>query len=208
MSVQLIIDGNSVTDVIAQVNLLAEATGTGKTVVTAVTKAKDLPLPKNTELADNVDPESEVKPGGIVETKPKVAPKNLSTKEQKAAVTEMIEAGQKDDRYDRMNATNQKRVDTALAKAEEVADEPEQTDIEEAIEQKVEAENSVEVTLDTIREKMSQLGKDGDGNDNRDNLIAIRELLVKYIPEGEDVKISNIPEDQMVNFYESISELG
>lgn len=208
MPLQLTITGDHATDLISEVQQLAQAFegGEKKTIVT--TKAKDLPLPEGKVLADKVDPESDVKSGGIVEIqdeKPKVAPKNLTTKEQREAVKEMVDAGEKDDRYDRLNNTNQKRVDAAIEKAQSVEkEEPEQTDIEEAI---AETEDS-EVTIEMVREKMGELGKDKNGDNNRENLIAIRDILVQYIPEGKDIQISNIPSDELANFYESISEIG
>ena len=187
MGVQLIIDGAHITDVISQVQILAEATDNTKTVVT---KTSFNPPKPNSAVNHTVDDEN-----GEFNTAPVG---NLSTKEQQAAVKEMIENAQRDDRYDRLNNTNQKRVDAALAKIE-----PEQTELEDAIEAV-----KGQVTLDVIRERMSDLGKDENGDVDRERLNATYDVLKNFIPDGTDIKISNIPEEKMVEFYNKICELG
>lgn len=213
MSIQLIIEGNHVTDLVSEIQNLATALNGERTVAAAPKKAKDLPLPKNTELADTVDPEKEVGAGEVVETKPKVAPKKpkkLPAKEQREVVEELIELMEtdKDPRWEQLSATNQNKVTVGIeAKSKEDTGEDEDAALADMFDDDDSADADEEITLDTIREFMGSYGKDEDGKPIQDNLIAIRGVLEKFIPKGQDVKIGNVPEGQIADLYNAMKKL-
>ena len=107
MSVQLIIDGEHITDVLAQVQALATATGgevPSKNVASAMsgqtTSTASAPSSPQTTTV-----KSETTSAGG-ETKPKT----LTREEQDAAVEEMIANGETDGRFDQLTKGRQKAV--------------------------------------------------------------------------------------------------
>lgn len=201
MTIELIVKGDHVTDVLAQIKQLADATGM-TTPVNTVHQVKDVPLPSGQVFADNVDTEAPVEQGQVIETKPaNEAPKKLSRSESMAAVKEMIESGEKDERYELLSRGSQKKIDEAHAQPAPVED-----DVSGLFDEEPAA--PAEVTADTIRELMGKLGKDKDGNQVRDNMLKIRDIFVKYIPEGTEVKVGNIPTDKLAEVYADMQKLG
>lgn len=198
MAVQLIIDGQHITDVLAQVQQLAEATGGASTKkeagATSGSKDSTTSAPSPKAATSTEAPAT----GGKTEAK-------LSREEQDAAVEQMIEAGAKDIRYESLTKGRQKTVDEGIA-AKEAAEEgaTEDDDLDNMFDDEPTEEV---VTSQTIRDLMGKLGKDADGKQNQDNLLKIRDILVKNIPKGEEVKVGNIPEVKLAAVYADMKKL-
>lgn len=64
-----------------------------------------------------------------------------------------------------------------------------------------------EVTLADLRKLISKTCVDEDKNDIPEAYAAVRKLLRSVIPEGKDIKTSNIPEDKIASLYKAISEI-
>lgn len=206
MSVQLIIDGNHITDVISQVQTLAAALGVGtepaapkqagatNTQTASTTSAPSQPA--ETSTAAPAD-------GGKTEAK------TLSRKEQDAAEAEMIAAGAKDARYDLLTKGRQNAVDAAIAKAAAAPAETKAStdaDLDDMFSDSASAPPTA-VTRDQVSELMAKIGKDKDGNPIQPRLLKIREILVDLIPEGEEIKVKNLPEAKLAEAFEKIGKV-
>lgn len=198
MPVQLIIDGNTVTDVLAQVQDLARATGEP---VGNVAAGKPQPSGSTNSAPSTTSPSS-TKPA----TEISVAggkTKSLTREEQDVAVEEMIEAGAKDDRYNLLTKGRQKDVDARLAEK----DKPQEA-VEDDLGSMFDDEAPVaEISAQDIRDMMAKLGKDDKGQPIQANLLQIRDILTKHIPEGEDVKVGNIPEEKLAVVHAEMKKL-
>lgn len=214
MAVQLIIDGQHITDVLAQVHALANATSSdpvpsqgkvfatsavheavsrGETVVVA--PVKSVPAKSTSTAAPSA--------GGKTEAK---ADDKLTREEQDAAVASMIDNGEKDDRYEQLTKGRQKAVDDGIAaKAAPAADKAED-DLNDMFGDD-EAEKAPEVTAQTIRDMMGALGKDAAGNPVQDNLLKIRDILTKFVTKGAEIKVGNIPADKLTAVYAELKKL-
>lgn len=199
MAVQLIIDGEHITDVLAQVHTLANATGAApvKNEVGATSK----PSESTTSAPSKPAPEkSEAATGGKPDK-----PKPLSREEQDEAVEGMIAVGKKDDRFELLTKGRQKAVDDGIAAKAKKDDAP-ADDLEDMFGDD-DAEEEIEITADTIREMMGKLGKDEDGQPIQENLLKIRAILEKSVPKGEEIKVGKIPADKLKAVYAQLKEL-
>lgn len=195
MPIQIVITGDNTNQALSEIKLLATALGMDQQSQPAS------PAPQKTAP---VEDKKEEKPAAS-ETETKVAPKEekLSRKEQDAAVSDMIKAGEIDKEYfDRLTAGRQKKVTEALEKQAEEA--KKQDDLDDMFD---EDDAEEKITRDSIRAFMASYGKDEDGNAVQENLLAIREVLTEFIPEGVEVKVGNIPEDKIEECYGALKEL-
>ena len=188
MPIQLIITGEHITDIFAEIQgfasaIAGEAPKGSKVLATsavheAVARGEDVVVaPVKTAESSAAKKEAETD--------------KLSRAEQDAAVEEMIEAGAKDARYDLLTKGRQKNVDDGIAqksKKEDALDDMFGGDEEELEE---------EVTSDTVRELMGRLGKDEDGNPVQENLVKIRDILTRFVPKGEEIKVGKIPHNKL-----------
>lgn len=192
MPVQIVITGEHATDAIAELQNLATALGGPVQHEVSVT------LPAKAEAPADA-PKAEA---------PKVAPKEekLSRTEQEKAMKEMIEAGEKDERFDLLTSGRQNKVTKALDAAEEADSKDEaKDDFDDMFDDDDDA--SEEITGDHIRQMMAEKGKDADGNPIQDNLLKIREILTKHVPKGEEVKVGKIPADKLAAAYAELKAL-
>lgn len=205
MSVTLTIDGNHVTDVISEVMNLATAFGGVQT---------NAPVDEKGQPSANVPAETANEPDPIKEPEaPK--PKKLSAKDQDAEVARMIETGQiLPEIFDRLSKTRQKKVTEgieakvdqaeAIANGEEVVEETktkEEVDVESMFDEEPDAPEAKQVTHEDVRNLMGKLGKDETGEAIQGNLLKIRAVLEKFVPEGQPVKLGNIPEEELAQVH-------
>jgi hypothetical protein len=199
MSVQLIIDGTHITDVLAQVQQLAAATsgdapkneaGANSGVSGSTTSAPSKPAATSTEASAT---------GGKT--------KGLSREEQDAAVEAMVEQGFKDPRFDQLTKGRQTDVEKRLKEKDAAEDAGKTDDDLGGMFDDDDADKPEEVTAQTVRDLMGKLGKDAEGNQNQDNLLKIRDILVKHIPKGEEVKVGKIPEGKLAAVYAEMKKL-
>jgi hypothetical protein len=198
MPIQLIIDGNHITDVIAQVQQLATAlSGTvAQPVPSQGVERAEQPLNEKLEKVT-----SSPATGGTTD-------KPLTRKEQDEAVKYMINQKEKDDRFEKLTKGRQEEVEAALAKAAEPADQIKaDADLDDMFADDA-AEPPAIVTRELVSSMMAKIGKDKDGNPIQDKLLKIRAILVENIPEGNDPKVKNIPEDKLATVYSLIEEIG
>lgn len=218
MSVQLIIDGNHITDVIAQVQTLAHALKVGSenapgTPLGTVTPSKEAGATTSQDATTNSAPltlaasqasqESTATQtaGGKTETA-----KTLSRKEQDEAVKYMINQGEKDDRFDLLTKGRQTEVETALAKLNAAADDKkDDADLDDMFADDTTGDKVV--TREEVSALMAKVGKDEDGSPIQSRLLKIRAILVDNIPEGQEIKVKNLPEDKLASVYALIAKV-
>jgi hypothetical protein len=196
MSIQLIITADFSTDLVAEIQTLAAALGgtvpaqapkheAGATTVQTASTTSAPSQPAETSTEAPVD-------GGKTDEK-----KTLSRKEQDAAEAEMIAAGAKDARYELLTKGRQNAVDAAIAKAAAApAETAKDADLDDMFSDSAPAAKTG-VTRDQVSELMGKIGKDKDGNPIQARLLKIREILVDNIPEGQEIKVRNLPEDKL-----------
>lgn len=209
MSVQLIIDGNTVTDVLAQVQDLARATGveapsknvagatSGQTTSTASAPSN----PQNTTSSSTTKQSPSTSTGG--ETKPKT----LTREEQDAAVEEMIANGETDGRFDQLTKGRQKAVNDGIAAKQADIETGSDANLDDMFGDDDAVEEEIVVTGDTIREMMGKLGKDAKGQPVQENLLKIRDILTRFVPKGEEIKVGKIPEADLPAVYAELKKL-
>lgn len=202
MAVQLIIDGAHITDVIAEVHALAEATGKQTVPVKNEVGAKSGASGSTTSAPSKPAETSTDDPatGGKTDTK-----KNLTREEQDAAVEAMVEQGFKDPRFNQLTKGRQTDVEKRL-KEKDAAEEQAGDDLGSMFDDD-DAPAEVEVTADTIRDLMGKLGKDEDGEPVQENLLKIRDILTKFVPKGEEIKVGKIPADKLPAVYAEMKKL-
>jgi len=191
MPIQLVITGEHITDVFAEIQNFAAAIGNGEVVHT---------VQIGTAAA---------KPAAAPKAAPKAAPASdgkLTREEQDAAVEEMIEKGEKDDRFEQLTKGRQKTVEDGLIKKAASSDEEtKQDDLDSMFDDDEPA--AAEVTADMVREKMGALGKDAKGNPIQDNLVKIRDILTRYIPKGQEIKVGNIPAEKLAAAFAELEAM-
>lgn len=194
MSIELKIVGDHVTDIVAEVQNLAGSFGIiGSGLQIAETSPVEMVYPA----------ENKVKYEEKTETK-----KTLSRKEQDVAVREMIEAGSKDDRFEMLTKGRRNEVEDSLNRLV-FSSEPEvQTKENDDVDDMFSDEESVKtVTREEVSALMGKVGKDKTGNPIQARLLKIRAVLVDHIPEGEEIKVRNIPEDKLAVVYSLIEKI-
>jgi hypothetical protein len=200
MSVQLIIDGNHITDVIAQVQQLATALGG------TVEPSKEAGATTSQTTTTTAAPSQE--PSTSSTTQTSSGEKPLTRKEQDEAVKYMINQKEKDDRFEKLTKGRQEEVEAALAKAAEPVDEKKaDADLDDMFADDA-TETAKVVSREDVSNLMAKIGKDKDGNPIQDKLLKIRAILVENIPEGNDPKVKNIPEDKLATVYSLIEKIG
>lgn len=145
------------------------------------------------------------------------APKKLSRGQHRIEADKMIANGEIDeDIYPLLSKMQQERVQDALAVENENLTDAE---IEAAISQPAEPEDVAGlfddepeeivkgVTLDDVRALIVKTCRDKDGKDIPQKYAAAREEMRKVIPEGQDVKLSNIPVSALQILYDAISKI-
>lgn len=202
MAVQLIIDGNGVTDILAQVHQLADATGRNQAPV------QQLNLCSSSGSA-NVTDDMFSANNAVAK---KAADAKLTREEQDVAVEEMIAAGAKDIRYEQLTKGRQRAVDDGIA-AKEAA--------ERSVEQTVEPDDQDEfedmfatddapvevVTSKMVCDMMAQKAKDENGKPIQEMLVKVHAVISKYVTPGKEVMVRNIPEDKLADVYAELKAL-
>lgn len=196
MSVQLIIDGAHVTDVIAQIQTLARALTPVGTVAAPVV-ALDTP---KTEAVKEIVPTTTAPKEAAPETG-----KPLTRKEQDAAVVEMIAAGAKDERFELLTKGRQNEIEAALAKKEEPA--PAEENIDDMFGDDS-APAAPEITHQMVSELMGKVCKKPDGSAKQEEALRVRGILVDNIPDGLEIKVKNIPDDKLAAVFALVEKVG
>lgn len=200
MPVELKIYGEHATDLIAELQNIATAFGVGttpaKNAVGAPSKSSE-----STTSAPSQPATSTVAPqaGGKTDAK-----KTLNRKEQDDATAEMVKAGAKDDRFELLTKGRQNEVEAALAKAAAPAGKSADADLDDMFGDDT---APAAVTREQVSELMGKIGKDEKGNPIQPRLLKIRAILVDLIPEGEEVKVKNLPDDKLAEAFEKIGKV-
>lgn len=187
MPIELKITGNHVTDIAAEVQLLAQVFGVG-----------------GTEASENTVPAAPSQPAPVSTAAPATGGKTLDRKAQDEAVKEMIAAGAKDARFDQLTKGRQQEVEKALTKPAEAAA-PAKSDVDDMFD---DAPAAPAVTRDQVSEMMGQVCKKPDGTAIQARALKVREILFDRIPEGMDVKVKNLPDDKLAEAYALIKQVG
>lgn len=203
MPIEIKITGNHATDVVAELQTLASICGVGTVsskeagaTISQTTTTNSVPSQETAQLT------SSPAVGGTVAEKP------LTRKEQDDAVSEMIKAGAKDARFDKLTKGRKDEIEAALTKPAETADEKKvDADLDDMFADDTTAAPKV-VTRDEVSALMAKVGKDKDGNAIQPRLLKIREILVDNIPEGQEIKVKSIPEDKLAAVYALIEKVG
>lgn len=202
MPIQLIITGEHITDVFAEISNFANAIGGEKVPEKNVAGATSVPKPTTASAPSTQAPaqsKSTAAPSAGGKTDDK-----LSREDQDAAVAAMIDAGEKDERYDLLTKGRQKAVDDGIAAKSAPADKVDTVDDMFGDDETV---KEPEVTAQTIRDMMGALGKDAQGNPVQDNLLKIRDILTKFVTKGAEIKVGNIPADKLQAVYAELKKL-
>lgn len=205
MPIELKITVNHATDLAAEVSTLAQIFGVGGTEkneagATSGQIASTGSAPSKAPAASTAAPAT----GGKTEQSDK---KTLTRKEQDDATAEMIKNGVKDDRFDLLTRGRQNEVEAALAKAAAPAAEEksDDADLDDMFSDSAPAAKTV--TREQVSELMAKVGKDKDGNPIQSRLLKIRAILVDNIPEGQEIKVKNLPEDKLAVVYALIEKV-
>lgn len=204
MPIELKITGNHATDIVAEVQLLAQVFGIGTEQPSKNVAGETKQQPVSTTSAPSQPAATSTAApatGGKTE-----APKTLDRKGQDEAVKEMIAAGAKDARFDQLTKGRQQEVEEALTKPAEAA--PAKSDDVDDMFDDAPAAATTTVTRDMISELMGQVCKKPDGTAIQNRALKVREILVDRIPEGMDVKVKNITEDKLAEAYDLIKKVG
>jgi hypothetical protein len=209
MPVQLIIDGNGITDILAQVHQLADATGRNPALVQHMVP--------NHVIAETTDDMFGAN-NAVAKRLEKAADAKLSREEQDVAVEEMIAAGAKDIRYEQLTKGRQRAVDDGIA-ANEAADrlrvdgvaanEAAKPDDQDEFEDMFATDDApVEVvTYEMIRNLMAEKAKDENGDAIQGMLVKIQHVITSHVAKGEKITIRNIPEDKLATVYAELKAL-
>jgi len=203
MPIEIKITGNHATDIIAEVQTLATVFGLIGTASEpkVIVYGTDKTATSIKDVAETISAPSQ-------ETAPASTDKPLTRKEQDEAVKYMINQKEKDDRFEKLTKGRQEEVEAALAKAAEPADEKKaDADLDDMFADDA-AEPAKVVSRDDVSAMMAKIGKDKDGNPIQDKLLKIRAILVENIPEGNEPKVKNIPEDKLATVYSLIEKIG
>lgn len=197
MPIELKITVNHATDLAAEVANLASIFGVGGEAPAAPAQKTSAPAATTTKAA-------EAPASGTAPAKAEGDKKTMTRKEQDEATAEMIKNGAKDDRFDLLTKGRQNEVEAALAKAA-APTEKEDADLDDMFSDSAPAAKTV--TRDEVSALMAKIGKDKDGNPIQPRLLKIREILVDLIPEGEEIKVKNLPEDKLAEAFDKISKV-
>lgn len=198
MPIELKITGNHATDIVAEVQTLAEILGVGGT---APVKAAEAVPTKTAEKAPTKTEAAPAASGTASEGK-----KTLTRKEQDDAVSEMIAAGAKDERFDMLTKGRQNEVNAALEKAAEP--EKEEASVDDMFEDDEPAAAEETITREMVSKLMGATCKDENGQTIQDKAIEVRKILVDAIPEGQDIKVAFVPDDKLAEVYAAIKAVG
>lgn len=199
MPIELKITVNHATDLAAEVQTLAQIFGAPVAVQQTAPATTKAPEAEKTPVKTETAPAAS---GTASEGK-----KTLTRKEQDDATAEMIKNGAKDDRFDLLTKGRQNEVEAALAKAAASAAEEksDDADLDDMFSDSAPAAKTV--TREQVSELMAKVGKDKDGNPIQPRLLKIREILVDLIPEGQEIKVKNLPEDKLAEAFEKIGKV-
>lgn len=184
MSIELIIRGNHVTDLIAEIQQLADAVS-GPTESVRF-EHQESGIARKTGVDEGNDDQTVISEPEETKLTVDEITRKLTAKEKKIAAAEMITNGEVDYRYAQLTKKQQVEVDAALQPAIELPD---------------------EITIDTIRDLMAKASNDENGVPDRENMDAIRKILQDYVPKGEQVKISNISDSHYPEIASQIKDL-
>lgn len=199
MPIELKITGNHVTDIAAEVQLLAQVFGVGGTEQ----PSKNVAGATSTQPVSTTSAPSTSQPATSTAA-PATGGKTLDRKAQDEAVKEMIAAGAKDARFDQLTKGRQQEVEKALTKPAEAAA-PAKSDVDDMFD---DAPAAPAVTRDQVSELMGQVCKKPDGTAIQARALKVREILVDRIPEGLDIKVKNLPDDKLAEAYALIKQVG
>jgi hypothetical protein len=196
MAIELKITVNHATDLAAEVQQLAEIFGVG-TPVEVFAPAPEVPF----------DVEEGMKRATKLVSEAKAT---LSRKEQDAAVADMVENGEKDSRYDQLTKGRQNEVDAAIEKkAAAKVKTAAVVDGDDELDDMFADETPAKViTRDDVSTLMGKVCKDSNGSAIQKRALKVREILVDLIPDGEEIKVKNLPEDKLAEAFAKIEKVA
>lgn len=209
MSIELKITVNHATDLVAEVQMLADIFSIKPAKEFYAEREKVVTVPQ--DATGSVEG-SRTNSAYANRTDDK---KILPRKEQDEAVKEMIAAGAKDARFDMLTKGRQQEIEKALDKPAEtiVTAANSDADLDDMFGDDS-AAAPTEVTRQMVSDLMAKVGKDKDGKPIQSKLLKIREILVDLIPENpavdpkELIKVRNIPEDKLAEAFEKIGKMS
>lgn len=199
MPIKIEITGNHATDVAAEIQNLAAIFGGGteKNEAGATSKPSESTTSAPSQPAKSTEAPAS---GGKTDDK-----KTLDRKAQDAAVQEMIAAGAKDDRFEMLTKGRQNEVEAALAKKADAPAKAE-ADLDDMFGDDSAA--AATVTREMVSDIMAKVCKNPDGSAIQDRALKVREILVDRIPEGQEIKVKNVPEEKLAEVYDLIKKVG
>lgn len=231
MSIQIIITGDHSTDVLAELKTFSAALTPDECpfdVDEGMNRSKEL-FKKGMEEAERSEIIATGEVGQVLNKEgtgwedPK--PTKLSGPQHKIEADKMIDAGEIDDdifpllsqrQKDRVLEAMKTEEDLdALEKGEfEVVSEPEQpidqnfNDVEVTnVEEDEPTTEDKLIDTESLKALMSTVCRDENGKDIPEKYSATRNILRSAVPEGKDIKISNIPAEKLKEVYYSIAAL-
>jgi hypothetical protein len=195
MTIKLEIMGDHATDVIGEIKLLAEAFGVEKPVepkqVTPKPQVETVTEQEQNTETEEPETSNDTEQEQVEEEKPKKVRKWGAVKQGKA-IDEMVEKGEIiEEHLPYMSDKNIEKAKEKIAAKLEAIDKS----------------GDDEITLDDLRQLGNERGKDEDGNQVPSKMVEIRKIITKHVPDGQDIKMSNVAEDKIAEAYQEIKAL-
>ena len=237
MSIQIIITGDHSTDVLAELKTLSAALTPDECpfdVDEGMNRSKEL-FKKGMEEAERSEIIATGEVGQVLNKEgtgwedPK--PTKLSGPQHKIEADKMINAGEIDDDIFPLLSQRQKDRVLEAMKTEEDLDALEKGEFEVVSEPELSATNAEPnepepelsatnaepedepttedkvIDTESLKALMSTVCRDENGKDIPEKYSATRNILRNAVPEGKDIKISNIPAEKLKEVYYSIAAL-
>ena len=199
MGIQLIISGEHSTDLLAEL----------QTISTALTGGNDRAKELASNEIDNIEEKSSDVEVADTPDEPANLPKptKLTGIEHKREADKMIASGEVDlDIFNLLSKNQRERVTKALSDDRSIVDDVVVDTVEEDTVDNVEESIPV-TTVDDIKTLINKVGRDENGNDDPSKYAHIRNILRDAIPEGQEIRVSSIPQYKLRDVYESLGEV-
>lgn len=219
MAVQLIIDGNHVTDILTQIRQLSDA-------LSGATRCEDQPREAGHPYGDTdkiFRAQQEVaEPNEAVNVMEKEIekfeiPDRLTRGEHEKEANKMIEAGEINIAiYPLLTKVHQKRVAEAIMNKGRTEEAPVEQPSENLFAEPVFEEEEITVvepvvepdgtiTFDGIRDLLVQKCRNSEGKDDPAKYAAAIKEIKRFVPEGAEAKVGNVPEGKLKELYYALS---
>lgn len=206
MGVQLIIDGNHVGDVLAQIRMLAEFTNPQPQVEPTI-KVEPVKVAEPSVVTEVAEQNKEAAESIIEDGEDK--PTKLVGRQHKAEADKMIETGEIDkDIYELLSAAQQQRVDKALTPPANQPDEAEDED-EQPQDALFSDPQPVKggVTRHSVKDLINHMSI-VDGKSDPVRIAAMRDILKKYVPANVDSKyLEHVKEEDLPALADEIANV-